>query len=95
MEEVMKRKYPKEEPKNSETWVCCKEGFERPEMMKHLQETHGIDPKNAKAKRQMTLHLDCADTFTSSYEWTVEDPPLTFQQTVTCVRRKGDYWRQS
>lgn len=67
--------------------------FEHADMMKHMQEVHGIDPKTTQGKKTMLMHADAATWFTSQYEWEING--LKFHQS-TCTKRSKEsqqYWR--
>lgn len=77
-------------------WQCpnCEGNpeFEHAAMMKHIQKVHGIDPKHVTGKRNMLMHLDGADYYSSQYEWEING--LKFYQS-TCNKRTGEdaaYW---
>lgn len=63
--------------KPSSIWCCpaCDEKGEltHTEMMEHLRTIHKIETKGLKAKRSMLQHIDCADSFHSTWEWTIGD----------------------
>ncbi len=65
-------------------------------LKKHLLNVHQIDTAKTKARRQLTLHLDCADHFTSQYAVTVKSgrKTITLTQCVTCPREKNDPFRR-
>lgn len=60
-----------------------------PEMKEHMKTVHGIE--ECKGKRSMTMHLDGADYYASTYEWDVQGVKLA-QSTVN-PRRKDDMMR--
>jgi hypothetical protein len=71
-----KAKQPKpEERRYGSFWHCltCADDQERghADMMKHLQEKHGIDTKTAQGNRQALRHLDGSDWFSWEYEWII------------------------
>ena len=77
-------------------WTCLNcaghPEFEHAAMMKHVQEVHGINPKTMKGKRQMTIHMDGKDFYSSQFEWELNG--LKFLQS-TCEKRTGEdaaYW---
>lgn len=76
-------------------WRCLscegKPEFERPEMMKHLQEIHHIDTKTAKGTRKMLRHLDAQDWYQSDYEWEFND--LKFINSIRNERASDDMFR--
>ena len=77
-------------------WICqgCQGNpeFEHAEMMAHLQEVHGIDPKTTKGTKTMMTHMDGTDWFASQHEWDIAG--LKCLQTTTCKRSAESkrYW---
>ena len=65
--------------------------FDHPDMMKHLTEKHGIDPKNTKGTREMLMHMDGKNFYTWRYKWTL-DAGVIFEQ-ETCFKRRDKYER--
>jgi len=91
---MKKPRAPKEPVKASNIFQCSNcEGspqFDGVEPFKeHLISVHKIT--EFKGKRQMTLHLDCADSYHSSFEWTLGG--LKFEQFCTNPRQKHDLMR--
>lgn len=76
-------------------WKCLTcEGqpeFERPAMMKHLQEVHHIDTKTAKGTRMMKSHIDARTWFQTDYELEFEGVKMT--NMVRQPRAKNDMMR--
>lgn len=62
----------------SNAWWCetcgAKEEMTHPEMIAHLKETHGLESKGLKCRRQMLMHVDGDTWFTSQYLVTIETP---------------------
>lgn len=83
-------KETKKEGTSFNDWKCMScEGepeFGHVEMMKHLQEVHGFNPKTTKGSRQMTLHLDGRDWYQTNYRWEING--LVFMQFVRNARNK-------
>jgi hypothetical protein len=71
----MSAKTPKEPIKPSSTWQCltCPDQpiFVHAEFLAHLETVHKV-ARPFKGKRSMTMHLDCADSYHSTYEWEIE-----------------------
>lgn len=76
----------------SNIWTCCNcednPEFEHKEMMAHMAACHGIDSKQTKGVKQMVLHIDSADHYSSTYEWTING--LKFIQQTTNPRKHND-----
>lgn len=81
--------------KAKSAWICpnCpgKPEFEHRAFIEHVREIHKLT--ELKGRRQMQLHLDCADEHVTQYDWTIGE--LTFHQTVICPREKNDPMRLS
>jgi hypothetical protein len=78
-------------------WKClsCKDEpeFEHDGMMKHLKETHGIDPKTTKGTKKMLMHMDGDTWFSWDYEWEIGDVKA---HQHTCQQRSAEaafYWQ--
>lgn len=60
---------------NSRTWRCLEceghPGFEHAEMVRHMQEVHGFDPKTTQGTRQGVTFLDGSGFSSQTYEWEV------------------------
>lgn len=41
-------------------------------MIEHLWTIHGLEAKGLKVNRRMVMHLDCEDSFHSTYEITIK-----------------------
>ncbi len=71
-------------------WKCleCKgePEFEHADMMKHMQDVHQIDTKNAKGTKQMSMHLDGRDWYQTNYN--VEINGMKFLNLVRNKRNK-------
>lgn len=85
----------KKEQRFGSWWHCltCKDSPEMnfDQMKAHLVEVHKIDTSNTKAKKQLRMHLDGSDYFSSSYDVTINDVELVNN---TCTKRDSDdpYW---
>lgn len=84
----MKRKQ-KEPVKASNIFQCTTcEGnpeFDNiPAFKEHLQTVHKLT--EFKGKKSLTMHLDCADSYHSTYEWEIGE--LKFNQFTTDPRHK-------
>lgn len=57
------------------SWKCLEcEGnpeFEHPDMMKHMREVHGFDPKTTKGTRSGLVFLDGAGFYQNTYKYEV------------------------
>lgn len=84
------RKSPKPPVEPSEEWWCASCAEQEPRavasLLEHLSGAHGIAPP-IKGNKQLMLHLDEADRYTSSYEWTIGD--VKVQQTIVGPRHGG------
>lgn len=68
-----------DEPKKNEvvpsdSWTCitCKTGaMTHKEMIDHLKNGHGLDPKKTTAQRKLRMHMDGTDWFGSDYDITI------------------------
>lgn len=59
-------------------WVCetCKtDGMKHPQMIEHLQQVHKLEVKGLKIHKKMVMHIDSADSFSSTYEVTIPTHP--------------------
>ena len=73
-------------------YECCNQSFDnRADLTKHLAEAHNIDTKTQKFNRQMLMHLDGRDWFSSTYSWSCE--AVTFQEYTKLKRGKNDMMR--
>ena len=45
-----------------------------PQMLEHIRKVHSVETKGLKARKRMTFHLDCADSYTSGWDVTIEIP---------------------
>lgn len=80
-------KKPKEPVKNSDVFRCCDREFDSMKAMKeHLEKDHGVT--DSKGTRSMQMHLDCADSYDSTFEWTVGG--VKFLQYSTRARAIND-----
>lgn len=72
----------------SESFECitCNDRkiLNKQEVREHLIQVHNV--KRLKGKKAMRLHLDCADSFTSTFEWDIGGVQLV--QCVVCPRNK-------
>jgi len=74
------------------TYACCDLTFEnRKELSDHLSAVHGIDIREQKFTRKMTMHLDGRDFYASSYSWSCE--AVTFTEFIKNKRGKNDMMR--
>lgn len=90
----MSKKFKSKEVEPSNTWKCCscsEAEFQHAEMMMHLKDVHGIDPKTAKGNRRMLMHMDGDTWFSWQYEWTIGDIKA-IQHTIS-PRSKDDMMR--
>lgn len=93
-DDIMSKKTKSKEVKPSNTWKCCACGdaeFQHDEMMVHLKEHHGLDPKTVKGTRRMLMHLDGDTWFAYQWEWIIGDIKA-IQHTVS-PRSKDDMMR--
>lgn len=71
-------------------WICltCQPNpeLEQKEMMEHMRTVHFIDTSNTRGHRQMMMHLDGSDFFSSQFEWEIGG--LKFIQS-TCNKRSA------
>lgn len=79
--------------KPSNLWHCptCDVTIEHAAIKDHLTTVHGL--KSLKGKRSLALHLDAADHFVTSYEWTFKGG-LMLGQTIVALRRPPPFWRR-
>lgn len=87
----MKAERKKKKPvKASNTWTCpnCPGNpqFEHKDFIEHVKAVHKLT--ELKGKRSMTMHVDCSDSYMSSYEWEVAG--LKFYQSTINPRQKGE-----
>ncbi len=91
----MKKPRKQKEPIKASNVFCCETCESKPvlespyDVQKHLKEVHGLT--EFKGKRQMLMHLDCEDSFHSTYEWEIGSVKLT--QSTTTPRAKDDPMR--
>ena len=83
--------------KTGRTFVChCDKGKSLPlnQLAKHLKTVHGLE--YLKGNRMMTTHLDCADHYTSVYEWRFETDTngetVVVTETFTAAREFDPFW---
>lgn len=84
---------PKEPVQAKNDWVCsCSPDkiMSHPEVMEHLKTVHKMEPP-LKGKKSMIMHLDCADSFSSTYEWDING--LKLHQYTINPRQKNDPMR--
>lgn len=87
---------PKEPIKPVNAWwceTCGSKEMTHSEMMEHLRSAHHLETKGLKCKRTMTLHLDCADCYSSQYEVTIPvepDQEIKLTNSTTNPREKND-----
>lgn len=78
----------------SSVWWCdtCKTGeMEQGSMLAHLQTVHHLETKGLKCNKKMVMHLDCSDSFHSTYEVTVKTDSGELKLTnSTCNPRSKD-----
>lgn len=82
------------EVKASSAWWCetCKSSeMTHPEMLAHLKDSHALETKGLKCSKKMLMHLDCADSFSSSYEVTIKSDKGEIKMTnsTTTPRSQG------
>lgn len=58
----------------------------------HLSSVHKLNPDQLKGTKQMTMHIDFANSYSSTYEWTLESG-LKFHQYCENARDKNDPMR--
>lgn len=63
------------------------------EFKHHLFAVHNLKSDQLKGKKQMTLHMDGEQWFSSTYQWTLETG-LEFTQSITMARERGDMMRR-
>lgn len=95
MSTMKKPRTPKEPVKATNIFQCTKcsgnPEFDGLEAFKnHLVEIHQVS--DFKGQRKMVMHLDCADSYHSTFEWTLSGG-LTFKQFCTNPRHKHDLMR--
>lgn len=82
---------PKTDPvEPSNVWTCScapEQAMSASEFRQHLWEVHGIPPADHRGTRQMRMHMDMADSYTSVYDWTIGGVHAT--QCTTMPRRGG------
>lgn len=73
----------------------CKDkgDMEFKEFKEHLLNTHSISDEGLQGTKQMMMHLDFADSFSSTYEWTLESG-LKFQEYYEGERAQDDLMRK-
>ena len=61
----------------SRTWKCLEcpgePEFEHPEMMQHMREVHGFEPKTSMGTRQLVMCLDGSGFYHHTYEIVIND----------------------
>lgn len=76
---------PKEPVKPVNAFCCCDTDFDGPQAIKeHLKTAHGIT--EFKGRRSMQAHIDCADSFTFTFEWEING--VKFNQVTISPRHK-------
>lgn len=84
-------KSKKEPVKVSSVWACycdTSKSMNFDEICAHCCEEHGLMIRGKNAKRSMVMHLDCEDSYHSTYEVEVEGIKLT--NSTTNPRNKSD-----
>jgi hypothetical protein len=72
---MTRRRAPRDRVVHTESWWCstCKDGQEAEKtttaFLAHLETVHGMG-RPVKGSRTMMMHLDMADRYVSTYEWT-------------------------
>lgn len=73
----------KNKVEREENWYCdtCGSGhngkpLKRSEAMAHLENAHKVKPP-FKGKREMIMHIDSSDSYSSTYNWTIAGVKLT------------------
>lgn len=78
--------------KFSRTWHCLEcpgdLEFEHPEMMNHMREIHGFDPKTSKGTREMIMHLDGSGFYASTYEIIINGLKFREHRQAERIRKK-------
>lgn len=86
---------PKEPIKPSSVWTCVtcddKKDMTHPEMISHLQTVHKLETKGLKIKKSLNMHLDCADSYHSTYDVTTQSEPEIKLLHATSHPRKGHH----
>ncbi len=88
----MRTKTPKEPVKATSVWSCVEhpeQAMSFDEMLVHAKDVHGLDLKGKKCRKKMIMHLDCADSYHSTYE--IECDGLKMTYATSNPRNKGDY----
>jgi hypothetical protein len=74
---------------------CRNQGaMEFEEFKHHLFSVHGLTAEQFKGSKRMTMHMDSARWFSSTYEWTLQSG-LIFHQFVKMPRQKDDPMRSA
>lgn len=63
------------------------------EFKHHLFTVHNLKADQLKGRKQMTMHMDGEQWYSSVYDWTLE-VGLKFTQSITMARDKGDLMRR-
>lgn len=88
------KKQRKQAVETIHTWTCvsCQDKPTMPhaEMIQHLLEKHGLQ-KPLQGTKQMLMHLDGTDWYSSTYSWKIGEVEL--QEFWQCPRRKDDMMR--
>lgn len=87
---MAKRTKKKQEDTSFNVWSCCDNSFTHEEVMKHLEEVHGLQ-RPLKGSREMIQHIDGREYFQSDYKWTIGE--LVLYQSVRSVRDEDDMMR--
>ncbi len=88
-------KKPEKEIEFSSAWrcdTCPSDAMTHVEMMEHLKTVHGLESKGLKCNKKMIFHLDCSDSYSSTYEVTVQSDKGAIKMTNSTVspRKKDD-----
>jgi hypothetical protein len=71
-------------------WTCCNQVFDRPGLVEHLEQAHGIKRPMQATQRQVS-HIDATEFFQSTYD--VEIGGLTIKLVVWSERSADDPMR--
>lgn len=85
----------KEPIKPSSVWTCVtcddKKDMTHAEMVTHLQTVHKLETKGLKINRSLTMHLDAADSYHSTWEIKTQSDPQVKLINATSNPRKGHH----
>jgi len=63
------------------------------EVVEHAKSVHGLEIKGVKCRKEMTMHLDCSDSFHSTYRVTVGegDTALVLINSTSNPRKRNNF----